>query len=160
LPCEIGNLTNLKWIKLYNNRLTYLPEDFGRLKKLVTCDVGNNSLIALPKEMINLSKLTYLSISENTNMIYPPDRHNIDCLYDVHVVMDYLRNNDDIYSKRGRRKHLWPNIRLMYIGHCDTQSRFSMIPIELLNYIETFIVSDPYINPDGDTHEEKMEESF
>src|SRR5262245_25523974 len=57
LPPEVGELTWLKSLSLFNNRLTSLPTEIGHLKSLTSLDVRQNRLTNLPNELRNLSKL-------------------------------------------------------------------------------------------------------
>ena len=52
------------------------------------------------------------------------------------------------YDKNERRNYLWSRILLMYIASSDNNctNTFGMIPIELINYIEQFVISDPWVD--------------
>ena len=65
LPSEIGNLSNLKGLWLYNNQLTAIPREIGNLSKLEGLNLYNNQLAALPSEIGNLSKLERLLLHGN-----------------------------------------------------------------------------------------------
>ena len=62
LPDEIGNLTNLNELWLYENELTILPESFGNLTNLTKLDLGCNQTITLPESFENLTNLTVLPV--------------------------------------------------------------------------------------------------
>ncbi len=65
LPTEIGRLTNLKKLLLYSNNLTELPEQIGRLTELQTLGLSGNQLTELPAEIWELTKLTELWLNGN-----------------------------------------------------------------------------------------------
>ena len=57
---SIGELTNLKYLYLYQNNLTSLPESIGELTNLQSLHLQNNQLTSLPKsieKLINLNEL-------------------------------------------------------------------------------------------------------
>src|SRR3954470_10227999 len=57
LPPEIGRLTALTALLLYDNRLAALPPEIGRLTALTTLYLHNNRLAALPPEIGRLTTL-------------------------------------------------------------------------------------------------------
>ena len=65
LPKEIGQLTNLTSLRLLKTQLTSLPKEIGQLTKLSKLSLFNNQLTSLPKEIGQLTKLTELDLSEN-----------------------------------------------------------------------------------------------
>ncbi len=65
LPAEIGNLTNLKGLYLYDNQLSSLPAEIGNLTNLQWLSLGRNQLSSLPAEIGNLTNLKQLYLSYN-----------------------------------------------------------------------------------------------
>ncbi len=65
LPEEIGNLTWLSHLSLYDNQLTALPDSFGNLTGLSELLLSNNRLSALPDSFGNLTRLSHLSLYDN-----------------------------------------------------------------------------------------------
>jgi len=67
IPSEIGKLTSLTEIYLYNNQLTgTIPSSIGNLVNLTLLSLGKNKLNgSIPAEIGNLKKLQYLSLFEN-----------------------------------------------------------------------------------------------
>ena len=67
LPASIGNLSNLKSLKLFFNQLEgSLPSDIGNLTQLQILDVNSNNLIGeIPSSIGNLSQLNTLLLGSN-----------------------------------------------------------------------------------------------
>jgi GTPase SAR1 family protein len=87
LPPEIGSLTNLTALDLFDNQFTALPPEIGNLTNLTTLDLDGNQLTALPPEIGNLTNLTALSLDGNQLTVMPPEVGNLTgltalCLYD------------------------------------------------------------------------------
>ena len=91
IPPEIGNLTNLTYLKLAGNKLTgEIPMEIGNLTNLTYLELGDNELTGeIPMEIGNLTNLIYLYLSYNeltgeipveignlTNLIYLDLRNN------------------------------------------------------------------------------------
>ena len=85
LPAEIGQLTQLKVLKLgtkvppwekdnpMKNQLTALPSELFTLTNLTTLWLWNNKLTALPSELFTLTNLTELDLSDNQLTALPPE---------------------------------------------------------------------------------------
>ena len=65
LPEDFGDLENLEQISLYQNQLTALPESMARLQKLQKLNLGWNNFAALPPFLARLKSLEWLAIFEN-----------------------------------------------------------------------------------------------
>ncbi|MEO1396452.1 MAG: COR domain-containing protein [Cyanobacteria bacterium J06634_5] len=65
LPSEIGQLINLKTLYIYDNQLSHLPSEIGQLINLKTLDVNFNQLRSLPESVVHLPNLKTLSLSYN-----------------------------------------------------------------------------------------------
>ena len=72
LPRQIGQLKNLKELKLSSNSIKTLPKGIGDLASLRELDLSGNPLQALPESFGNLSKLETLDLS-NTLLKTLPD---------------------------------------------------------------------------------------
>jgi Leucine Rich Repeat (LRR) protein len=73
LPCEIGQLTDLRTLWLDNNQLTALPPEIGQLIDLQLLWLDNNQLTALVPEIVQLTSLQTLSLSGNQLTALPPE---------------------------------------------------------------------------------------
>ena len=66
LPESLGQLTQLKTLRLYRNQLTELPESLGRLTELIDLELDGNRLDSLPESMCDLGKLGTLWLGGST----------------------------------------------------------------------------------------------
>jgi hypothetical protein len=80
LPDEIGTLSQLSRLSLYNNRLCRLPPTFSHLKSLKELYLGSNNLRNIPKEITDLTGLETLSILFNNIEELPKDIKKLDHL--------------------------------------------------------------------------------
>ncbi len=71
LPPEIGDLVNLQWLFIENNRFASLPHEIGKLKDLRVFIAANNNLKSLPAEMLKLKSLRMLDLRGNPLGIPP-----------------------------------------------------------------------------------------
>ncbi|MDM8526627.1 leucine-rich repeat domain-containing protein [Anaerolineales bacterium HSG24] len=65
LPAEIGQLTNLTSLSLWDNQLSQLPNEIGQLTNLTSLSLSYNQLSQLPNEIGQLTNLTDLSLRSN-----------------------------------------------------------------------------------------------
>ena len=65
LPPEIGQLTALTQLRLYNNQLSSLPPELGQLTALTQLVLISNQLSSLPPEIGQLTALTWLYLGNN-----------------------------------------------------------------------------------------------
>ena len=72
LPSEIGALTNLTTLSLKDNRLSQLPSEIGALTNLTSLDLSFNQLTQLPAEFSAFKKLQKIDLREN-NLPIPPE---------------------------------------------------------------------------------------
>ncbi len=73
LPPEIGQLSNLQWLLLWNNKLTALPPELFQFTSLTGLDLSYNQLTTLPPEIGQLTSLTKLVLSHNQLTTLPPE---------------------------------------------------------------------------------------
>ena len=80
IPPELGNLTHLKWLILFDNQLTgSIPPELGNLTHLEWLDLDDNQLSgSIPPELGNLTHLESLGLDDNqlTGSI-PPELGNL-----------------------------------------------------------------------------------
>jgi Leucine-rich repeat (LRR) protein len=60
LPNSIGQLTQLKNLDIYDNKLTVLPNSIGQLTQLQILNISNNQLTSLPESIGQLTQLEEL----------------------------------------------------------------------------------------------------
>src|SRR3970040_1175386 len=70
---EIGQLTNLQYLELRDNKLTTLPAEIGRLTNLQTLTLSDNKLTTLPAEIVRLTNLQYLWLYYNKLTTLPAE---------------------------------------------------------------------------------------
>jgi len=152
LPSEIGLLGNLRKLFLHNNQLRSVPSEIGFLTKLTFLNLTNNQLKSLPEEIRFLTNLKYVFLRNNPELIYPP----CSMLKSGNVakeVVEFCQTHPGVYTRRERRKNMWKNNRLMYIAQHDLHctKTFGNLPVELIAWIESFCISEPYIEPREET---------
>lgn len=113
LPEEIGQLTGLRALYLYNSHLSYLPESFKELASLEALDLGinkfaklpggilllqnlrslllySNQLIELPESINQLTKLHTLDLNDNQLTALPESLGSLSDLHDLNVSYNRL----------------------------------------------------------------------
>ncbi|MCA1900428.1 MAG: leucine-rich repeat domain-containing protein [Chloroflexi bacterium] len=73
LPPEIGRLTNLDSMLLFQNKLTSLPPEISQLTGLTHLSLWDNKLSNLSLEIVQLTNLTELDLSKNQLTSLPPE---------------------------------------------------------------------------------------
>ncbi|MFZ2280594.1 MAG: COR domain-containing protein [Prosthecobacter sp.] len=82
LPPEIGQLTALRYLYLFNNQLSTLPSEIGQLTALTNLYLSNNQLSTLPPEIGKLTTLTSLRLHHNQLSTLPPEIGKLTTLSD------------------------------------------------------------------------------
>jgi len=73
LPGSIfGDLVNLVWLDVRNNKLERLPSQIGESNSLRDILLGGNELRELPQQLVNIPTLTGLQIHPNEKLVSPP----------------------------------------------------------------------------------------
>jgi len=90
IPSEIGQLTNLFWLKLQENQLSgEIPVEIGDMTRLTHLYLSSNQLTgSIPSEIENLTDLTLLWLSYNQLTTLPESIGNLSSLTEL-----YLHNN-------------------------------------------------------------------
>lgn len=172
LPVEIYSLINLECLDVGHNKLTSISSNISHLSKLHHLGINWNFLEEIPSSIGNCSELRCLDImgnkikilpSEisflphlktfwwfgNNSLIYPPQSvlQKFDPTKGDKTILEWMKNNEDIYSRKGRRKNMWKKIKLIYIAHKDDHciDNFGKLPLEIIHYIDYLIISEPYI---------------
>ena len=74
----LGNLYQLRYLRLYSTHISQLPEEIGNLQFLQTLDVRSNPISILPWRVVQLRNLMCLNIGETTRV--PNGIGNLTCL--------------------------------------------------------------------------------
>ncbi|WP_420640976.1 COR domain-containing protein [Candidatus Leptofilum sp.] len=73
VPSEIGQLTELRIFWLHTNRLTTISLEIGLLRELEWLELQKNQLTAVPSEIGQLTALKILRLHENKLIAIPPE---------------------------------------------------------------------------------------
>ena len=90
LPPQIGQLTNLEELHIVGNRLAGLPPEIGQLTNLQTLDLRANQLAALPLEIGRLTKLQTLDLRDNQLTALPPEIGQLASLKTLYLTHNQL----------------------------------------------------------------------
>lgn len=112
LPAEIGNLTALTWLDLENNALVSLPPQIGNLVALEYLFVDYNALTAVPPEIGDLASLRSLSLAGNALTTLPPEIGNLSTLAELYLGKNAL---SALPAEIGNLTGL----NALYLGHND-----------------------------------------
>jgi Leucine-rich repeat (LRR) protein len=86
LPNNIGNLINLRELRLHSNNINTLPSTIGNLTQLSELMLSDNELNVLPDSFRNLRNLTLLWLNGNENLTAIPDNFiNMNHLADLRI---------------------------------------------------------------------------
>ena len=112
IPPEIGDLTNLRHLYLYNNQLTgSIPPEIGDLTNLTHLYLENNQLTgSIPSEIGNLTNLTRLYLENNQLTEVIPEGI---CNLDIDWINNFFISNNQLCPP-------YPYCIEDYIGEQDT----------------------------------------
>lgn len=85
MPSELGQLTELTHLNLWNNRLLSLPAELADLTKLEQLNIGRNPWQTFPTHIDQMSNLLGLYISDAGLTTVPFDIGNLTALQDLHL---------------------------------------------------------------------------
>lgn len=108
IPAEIGNLENLKFLNLDENKISTLPPEIGKLTNLQTLSLAGNKLSSLPDEFWQLVNIENLALHENQLTHIPAELGNF-----IKLAVLSLRNNKfkDLPAQIGQL----PKIRMLLL---------------------------------------------
>lgn len=85
IPTSLSGLWWLRWINLWWNSITGLPENINELKNLVGLSVYENQISSLPASLYTMTQLTQLEINNNSISEISPDIANLTNLLWLHM---------------------------------------------------------------------------
>jgi len=74
---NLGDIPSLKYVYLFNNKYTTIPESIGNLKNLETLEISGNTFNSLPKSIGNLKNLKVLRLTSNKLTSLPDEIGNL-----------------------------------------------------------------------------------
>jgi Leucine-rich repeat (LRR) protein len=162
LPPEIGQLTNLQELVLFNNQLTRtsLPPEIGQLSNLQELDLISNSLTSLPLESWQLHNLRRLYLGRNKLISLPPEIGQLSNLQELDLISNsltslpleswQLRNLRRLYLGRNKLISLSPEIgQLTNLQELDlSHNHLTNLPSEigLLTNLQELYINGNQLN--------------
>jgi Leucine-rich repeat (LRR) protein len=123
IPSELGNLSHLHSLYLYNNQLSSIPAELGNLSNLSMLQLSYNKLSSIPAELGNLSSLEFLSLGDNEQLSFIPAE--LGNLSHLHYLYLYNTKLSSIPAELGNLS----NLETLYLS----DNQLSSIPAELGN---------------------------
>ena len=92
IPPELGDLTNLQVLDLHGNELSgEIPPELGNLANLQSLSLGDNQLSGeIPPELGNLTNLQHLSLGDQLSGEIPPELGNLINLRGLYIIENQL----------------------------------------------------------------------
>ncbi len=90
IPSEIGNLVNLDYINFTHNSLTTIPAEIGNLKKLTQFYFHYNVLTSIPSEVGNLENIRVFWLHENELKSLPNSLTSLNAVTDFSINQNRL----------------------------------------------------------------------
>lgn len=104
LSAEVSKLTALRNLRLGDNRLTAVPAQIGQLTALRGLSIDGNLLTALPAEMGKLTRLTRLELHDNQLTALPAELGMLTALEELHLHSNQLTS---LPPQLKKLKNLW-----------------------------------------------------
>ncbi|CAF1045795.1 unnamed protein product [Adineta steineri] len=111
IPAEIGQLTLLRTLRIYDSPVLHLPNEFGNLKLLGTLIIKNSSLYDLPTAIENLSVLTTLDLSYNNLKTLPSTIASLRSLQTLDIQSNQLTSINELNNMN--------SLRYLYAQNCS-----------------------------------------
>ena len=91
LPSTLRDLTHLKELYLYSNRLATLPPEIGCLVNLSTLSLSENVITSLPDQLANLQNLRVLDCRHNRLIDIPAVLYRVTSLTTIYMRFNRIR---------------------------------------------------------------------
>lgn len=170
LPEAIGELVNLKYLLLEDNKLTYLPMSICKLTKLEDLGLDGNLLTELPQCIGELTKLKYLGLDENKLTVFSISILELANLEELYLNQNQITQLPDSIGKLSKLIYLefaeneitiLPNsigdlidLESIYLSD-NAIVKFPDSLAKLVN-LETFIYEDPIMSEEEKDRLKKM----
>lgn len=99
LPDSMGNLTHLKRLYLFQNKIVDFPERLTNLQQLEHIYLQHNHLKDFPSILLRLSSLKSISIGDNKIKTLPVDIHQLSLLDDLELSNNKLQTLPETISQ-------------------------------------------------------------
>ena len=115
VPTEIGKLTGLRVLELYDNAIDRLPDSVCDLTRLRELRVGTNNLQVLPYCLGKLKRLRILSVSENRIEELP------DALFYINGLQELYAEDNKLRKVPARIGNFADSLRVLSLGNNDIE---------------------------------------
>ncbi len=119
LPDSIGNLTNLKWLHLDNNKIRSLPNAIGKLIILEKLALHNNQISSLPNSIGKLTNLKWLQLYNNPISSLPDSIVNLTNLEELVLHDNQISSLPDLIGNLSNLKVLYHKISTLSESFLD-----------------------------------------
>ncbi|KAI9315500.1 hypothetical protein BX666DRAFT_1956109 [Dichotomocladium elegans] len=138
-------ITGLKTLRIYNNRLSSLPNTFSTFKQLTSLYMSNNDFTEFPRVICDIISLTFLDISFNKIQEFPDEISNLVNLSRFFAVAN--RFSGSIPASFAKLENLQElDIRQNHITDLEILSRLPRLEILVVDYNAVSIVSYEFTN--------------
>ncbi|XP_005099902.1 leucine-rich repeat protein soc-2 homolog [Aplysia californica] len=143
LPEHFADLESLTTLRLEENQLSFLPEDFGRLSHLEELLLGNNFLYELPASFPQLESLTKCQLTKNRLEKLPSDFGALTTLQELHLDSNRLRDLPESMSRL-------TNLEILDLS----ENKLRRVPSEIISSLHKLkgltMLSNKFEVPDSD----------
>ncbi|CDS05752.1 hypothetical protein LRAMOSA08280 [Lichtheimia ramosa] len=142
---HLEEITGLKTLRAFNNRLESLPTSFKTFKHLTMLFISNNAFQTFPQVICEITSLTYLDISFNRIQSFPEEIGNLKNLVWLFAIANRLTGS--LPSSFAQLENLQElDIRQNHITSLDVLSLLPKLEILFVGYNAISIVRSEFKN--------------
>ncbi|KAI9310979.1 hypothetical protein BX666DRAFT_2032469 [Dichotomocladium elegans] len=142
---RLEEISGLKVLRAFNNRLETLPKSFASFKHLTMLFISNNSLQSFPDVICEITSLTYLDISFNRIQTFPDEIGNLTNLIWLFAIANRLSGSlPPSFAKLEKLQEL--DIRQNLITDLEILSELPELQILLVGYNAVSVVNSEFKN--------------
>lgn len=142
---HLEEITGLKTLRAFNNRLETLPTSFKTFKHLTMLFISNNAFQTFPQIICEITSLTYLDISFNRIQSFPEEIGNLKNLVWLFAIANRLTGS--LPASFARLENLQElDIRQNHITSLDVLSQLPKLEILFVGYNAISIVRSEFKN--------------